>query len=87
MAPHAGEGLIPLLPTEGGPNANPKAAALHPDAIYRLNIDNDDVINYRLAFLTKNECPPTGLKPHTDVLKEFPYLGRRIRNSGAGTRK
>jgi len=35
----------------------------------------DDVINYRLAFLTKNECPPTGLKPHTDVLKEFPYLG------------
>jgi hypothetical protein len=20
-------------------------------------------------------CPPTGLKPHTDVLKEFPYLG------------
>src|SRR5271167_1255174 len=35
----------------------------------------DDVINYRLAFLTKNECPPTGLKPHTDVLKVFPYLG------------
>ena len=35
----------------------------------------DDVINYRLAFLTKNECPPTGLKPHTDTLKEFPYLG------------
>ena len=35
----------------------------------------DDVIEYRLAFLTKNECPPTGLKPHTDVLKEFPYLG------------
>ena len=35
----------------------------------------DDVINYRIAFLTKNECPPTGLKPHTDVLKEFPYLG------------
>ena len=25
--------------------------------------------------LSKNECPPTGLKPHTDVLKEFPYLG------------
>jgi hypothetical protein len=35
----------------------------------------DDVIDYRLAFLTKNECPPSGLKPHTDVLKEFPYLG------------
>jgi hypothetical protein len=35
----------------------------------------DDVINYRIAFLTKNQCPPTGLKPHTDVLTEFPYLG------------
>ena len=35
----------------------------------------DDVINYRIAFLTKNQAPPTGLKPHTDVLKEFPYLG------------
>jgi hypothetical protein len=35
----------------------------------------DDVIDYRVAFLTKNEAPSTGLKPHTDVLKEFPYLG------------
>jgi len=35
----------------------------------------DDVINYRLAFLTNNQCPPTGLKPHTDILKEFPYIG------------
>jgi len=35
----------------------------------------DDVIDYRIAFLTKSQCPPTGLKPHTDILKEFPYLG------------
>jgi hypothetical protein len=35
----------------------------------------DDVIDYRLAFLTKGECPPSGLKPHTDILKEFPYIG------------
>src|SRR6266480_655105 len=35
----------------------------------------DDVIDYRIAFLTKNQCPPTGLKPHSDILKEFPYLG------------
>ena len=34
----------------------------------------DDVINYRIAFLTKNQAPPTGLKPHTDVPKESPYL-------------
>jgi hypothetical protein len=35
----------------------------------------DDVINYRLAFLSKGEIPPTGLSPHTDTLAEFPYLG------------
>jgi hypothetical protein len=35
----------------------------------------DDVINTRLAFLSKGDIPPTGLKPHTDVLREFPYLG------------
>jgi hypothetical protein len=34
----------------------------------------DDVINYRLAFLTKDQCPATGLKLHTDILKEFPYI-------------
>ena len=33
------------------------------------------VIDYRLAFLTKGECPPSGLSPHTDTLDEFPYLG------------
>jgi hypothetical protein len=38
-------------------------------------VSTDDVINYRLAFLTKNKCSPTGLKPHTDILKEFPYIG------------
>jgi hypothetical protein len=35
----------------------------------------DDVIDYRLAFLTKGECPSSGLKPHADTLEEFPYLG------------
>ncbi len=35
----------------------------------------DDVIDYRVAFLTKGQCPPTGLKPHTDILNEFPYIG------------
>ena len=32
-------------------------------------------IDYRLAFLTKGECPPSGLSPHSDTLSEFPYLG------------
>jgi hypothetical protein len=35
----------------------------------------DDVIDYRFAFLTKRQCPPSGLKPHSDTLKEFPYIG------------
>jgi len=35
----------------------------------------DDVIDYRLAFLSKGDIPPSGLSPHTDTLDEFPYLG------------
>ncbi|MGW7486937.1 hypothetical protein [Streptomyces sp. NPDC054786] len=35
----------------------------------------DDVINYRLSFLSDGDIPPTGLEPHTDLLNEFPYLG------------
>ncbi|MFG1616044.1 DUF4331 family protein [Nonomuraea wenchangensis] len=35
----------------------------------------EDVIDIRVAFLTKNEAPPTGLQPHTDTLDRFPYLG------------
>ena len=35
----------------------------------------DDVIDHRLAFLSKGDIPPSGLKPHTDTLKEFPYIG------------
>src|SRR5262245_38434656 len=49
-------------------------------------IFTDDVINYRIAFLTKNQCPPTGLKLHTDLLKEFPYIGTphsKSKSSGA----
>jgi uncharacterized protein DUF4331 len=35
----------------------------------------DDVIDHRLAFLSKGDIPPSGLKPHSDILGEFPYLG------------
>jgi hypothetical protein len=35
----------------------------------------DDVINARLSFLSKGDIPPDGLSPHTDTLKEFPYMG------------
>ena len=35
----------------------------------------DHVVAHRLAFISKGEIPPDGLTPHTDLLKEFPYLG------------
>lgn len=35
----------------------------------------EDVIDVRVAFLTKDEAPPTGLASHTDVLGSFPFLG------------
>jgi hypothetical protein len=50
---------------------DPSKPAQYPNG----RVFTDDVINHRLAFLSKGEIPPTGLKPHTDVLAEFPYLG------------
>ena len=50
---------------------NPSEPAIYPNG----RVFTDDVIDYRLAFLSKGEIPPTGLAPHTDLLDEFPYLG------------
>ena len=38
-------------------------------------IPTDDVYSLRFAWLTNGKVPPSGLKPHTDLLSEFPYLG------------
>ena len=35
----------------------------------------DDVYSMRFAWLTNGKVPPAGLKPHDDLLNEFPYLG------------
>jgi len=35
----------------------------------------DDVYSMRFAWLTHGKVGPTGLKPHDDLLNEFPYLG------------
>ncbi|MGD9656540.1 MAG: hypothetical protein AB7U61_02700 [Methylocystis sp.] len=35
----------------------------------------DDVINFRLSFLSKGDIPPDCLKLHADTLQEFPYIG------------
>jgi len=36
----------------------------------------DDVINMGIALLTNGAVPHDGLRPHTDLLSDFPYLGR-----------
>jgi Domain of unknown function (DUF4331) len=35
----------------------------------------DDVYSMRFAWLSHGKVRPTGLKPHDDLLSEFPYLG------------
>jgi hypothetical protein len=39
---------------------DPSKPAKYPDG----RLFTDDVIDYRIVFLTKNQCPPTGLKPY-----------------------
>ncbi|MEE6167379.1 MULTISPECIES: DUF4331 family protein [unclassified Mycolicibacterium] len=60
------EGILPDMLT-----FNPSKPAKYPNG----RVFTDDVIDYRLASLTKGECPPSGLSPHTDTLQVFPYLG------------
>jgi hypothetical protein len=60
------EGTLPDMLT-----FDPSMPAKYPNG----RVFTDDVIDYRLAFLTKGDCPPTGLSPHTDTLDVFPYLG------------
>src|ERR1700731_831924 len=60
------EGTLPDMLT-----FSPSKPAKYPNG----RVFTDDVINYRLAFLSKGEVPPPGLSPHTDTLGEFPYLG------------
>jgi Domain of unknown function (DUF4331) len=35
----------------------------------------DDVFSMRFAWLSHGKVPPTGLRPHEDLLTGFPYLG------------
>lgn len=50
---------------------DPSKPARYPNG----RVFTDDVMNHRLSFLSKGDIPSTGLKPHTDVLDEFPYMG------------
>jgi hypothetical protein len=46
-------------------------AATYPNG----RILTDDVYSARFAWLSDGKIPPAGLKPHDDLLAEFPYLG------------
>ncbi len=40
----------------------------------------DDVYSLRFAWLSNGKIPPTGLKPHDNLLAAFPYLGPPVRS-------
>jgi hypothetical protein len=57
--------IIDLDPyTTGQPTAYPNGRTLA-----------DDVFSARFAWLSNGKIGPDGLKPHEDLLTEFPYLG------------
>lgn len=60
------EGTLPDVLT-----FDPNKPATYPNG----RVFTDDVIDHRLSFLSKGDIPPTGLRPHTDTLDVFPYLG------------
>jgi len=35
----------------------------------------DDTFSARFAWMSDGKIPPQGLKPHADLMSEFPYLG------------
>ena len=76
-----------LLQDNGYPPEEAKAAALmvlpdilrydrtQPAAYPNGRVPTNDVYSARFAWLTHGRVGPTGLKPHDDLLTEFPYLG------------
>jgi hypothetical protein len=43
----------------------------------------DHVVAARMAALSNGKAPGDGLKPHTDLRNQFPYLGLPHRETGA----
>jgi hypothetical protein len=50
---------------------NPAKPAGYPNG----RLLTDHIVAHRLSLLSKGKIPPDGLKPHTDLLTGFPYLG------------
>ncbi len=76
-----------LLESSGYPPDEARTAALtvlpdilHYDRTKPASYPNgrvltDDVYSMRFAWLTHGKVPPTGLKPHGNLLSDFPFLG------------
>jgi hypothetical protein len=76
-----------LLEKSGYPPEDARQAALQvlpdvlrydrtkPAAYPNGRVSADDVYSMRFAWLSHGKVPPTGLKPHDDLLSQFPYLG------------
>jgi hypothetical protein len=47
-----------------------------PAAYPNGRVPTNDVYSMRFVWPSHGKVPPTGLKPHDDVVAEFPYLGR-----------
>jgi hypothetical protein len=65
---------------QGGRPAGPAPTSLHYDRTWPATYPNgrvpaEDVDSLRFAWLTDGKVPPSGLKPHDDLLAHFPYLG------------
>ena len=81
--------VIDVNPFTTGMSAMPPflmRSDFHPDGVYRINVDrNGDALAEAAFTLTFSErtggeqsdgkVPPQRLKPHADLLSEFPYLG------------
>jgi hypothetical protein len=62
------EAMHPGVPRENLDRTKP---ATYPNG----RVMTDDVYSMRFAWLTHGKVPPTGLKPHDNLLNTFPYLG------------
>jgi hypothetical protein len=76
-----------ILEKGGYPPEEARAAALQvlpdilrydrtrPAAYPNGRVPADDVYSMRFAWLSHGQIPPTGLRPHDDLMATFPYLG------------
>ena len=80
------EEAIEAINNQGHAAGHVDVQSLQARGVPNGRVFTDDVIDYRLSFLTKGDCPPSGLSPHTDTLQVLPYPGPATPVTLAGTR-